>query len=187
MRQSATLLRLPNGLAARYVLKRRERDPFYLVSFLGPDGRRREKSTGHSAQRLARRAAHDLISQTFEVSPSPRSSRLRWSWLHAREALVENMKLNGASSVTVEQYERTARFLESVFVDYQGPADLRQQDALAFIEARRGAGRSARTIKNEVAMLGTIFRRHWIPAGAAVHNPFSKGDELLRTSFVSGV
>lgn len=36
---------LDNGLRVRFSLKKRDRDPYYLASFKGPDGVRKELST----------------------------------------------------------------------------------------------------------------------------------------------
>lgn len=73
---------LADGRRVKYSLKRRDRDPFYLVVFRGPDGKRKERSTQEANQKRARDAAAAIIRDEYTPSGSSRSpgSRRSPSW-----------------------------------------------------------------------------------------------------------
>src|SRR4051794_15892538 len=57
---------LSDGRRVKYSLKKRERDPYYLVVFRGTDGNRKERSTGEANQKRAKDSAVVVIVQEYQ-------------------------------------------------------------------------------------------------------------------------
>lgn len=145
---------LPDGRRVGYTLKRRARDPYYLVCFPGPDRTRKERSTKAANLKRAQLAAAAIIREVYGAS-----DRRFVEWDEAIKRLTAAAAAKNIRETTIEQYVVAIRNLRKVFPDSKGPADITQANAQAFIEAREAAGKSPRTLAGNVTNLSIVFGR----------------------------
>lgn len=161
---------LPNGQRVPYTLQRRGRDPYYLACFRGPDRKRKEKSTKAANMKRAQLAAAAIIREAFGASERPFVG-----WDEAIEKLNEHCAAANLRPGTVDQYRIAIRNLRKVFPDSKGPADISPENASAFLQARKAAGKAPRTIVGNVTNLSIVFGRWFRDACKIVDaDPFAE-------------
>ena len=167
---------LDGGQRVRFSLKKRERDPFYLVSFKGPDGRRKEHSTKESNKRRATDAAVVLIRSAFTPKADAPSNP---SWEEAIGILLPSMRADGLRATTIDQYLLVIKTLRRTFPDAHGPAEITPSMATRFKALRREKGRwgrplSVRTVQGNLDNLNIIYNKWWIAeCKLLTSNPFA--------------
>lgn len=163
---------LPDGRRVPYTLQRRERDPFYLVCFRGPDRKRKELSTKAANLKRAKIVAAAKICRAYGASDRPFVK-----WDEAIEKLKAATAAKNIRPSTVEQYEVAIRNLKKVFPDSEGPADITPANAQHFLEARQAAGKSPRTLAGNITNLSIVFGRWFRDTCKIVDvDPFAKID-----------
>lgn len=166
-----------DGRRVRFSLNRRERDPCLLVCFRGPDGKRKERSTGESNQKRARDAAVAIVRD--EYAPRARSASV--SWDRALDELVRHMKGQNLRPRTVEDYELALGNLRAAFPQARGPSEITTEMARRYKLLRIEAGRSAYTVAGNINKLGVIWRKWFIKqCEIVVENPW-EGVEQPKT------
>lgn len=156
------LCKLPSGEEIPYTLKRRQRDPFYLVCFRGPHPdpkklgqiTRLEKTTKTANKKRAERAADTIIFKAYGQTISEFVT-----WDAAIERLCKAAKGQNLRPGTIEQYVVAISNLRKVFDTSQGPADITPANAQAFVDKRTADGKSKRTIAGNVTNLSIVFGR----------------------------
>src|SRR4051794_20776266 len=91
---------LDDGRRVRFSLKRRRRDPFCLVVFRGPDGLRKERSTGERNRRRAKDSAALIIREGY----APQQPTGNPSWDEAIASMRERMEADNLRPKTIGQY-----------------------------------------------------------------------------------
>lgn len=148
---------LPDGRRIAYTLQRRERDPYYLVCFRGPDRKRKEQTTKAANLKRAQLAAVAKIRLAYGASERP---FVEWDGTDgAIEKLNNACKEANLRPGTVDQYRIAIRNLRKVFPESKGPADVTAEHAAAFVATRTKAGKSPRTIAGNVTNLSIVFGR----------------------------
>jgi hypothetical protein len=167
---------LDDGRRVRFSLKRRDRDRYYLVSFRGPDGMRRELSTKEENKRRATDAAVVLVKEAFTPKPErPKNP----SWDEAVEAMTQQMRADNLRPATIDQYVLVVKALRRTFPDSHGPVEITAAMASQFKALRRAAGRwgrpiSVRTLKGNLDNLNIIYNKWWIGECKLLdQNPFA--------------
>ena len=155
---------LDDGQRVRFSLKKRERDPYYLVSFKGPDGGRKELSTKEANKRRATDAAVLLIRLSFTPRTEPPGNP---SWDDAIGMMVPQMKADGLRPTTIDQYLLVIGTLRRTFPAAHGPAEITPGMASRFKALRRECGRrgralSVRTVQGNLDNLNIIYNKWWI-------------------------
>lgn len=145
---------LPDGRRIPYTLQRRERDPFYLACFRGPDRKRKELTTKAANLKRAQLAAVAKIRIAYGVVDRPFVE-----WDEAIEKLNLACEAANLRPGTVDQYRVSIRNLRKVFPESMGPADITADDAAKFVKERTTAGKSPRTIAGNVTNLSIVFGR----------------------------
>jgi hypothetical protein len=125
---------LDDGQRVRFSLKKRERDPFYLVSFRGPERVRKELSTKEANKKRAVDAAVVLIRAAFATKIETLSKP---SWTEAIEEMSRQMQANNLRPKTIEQYVIAVNHLRSAFPETHGPGDITAAMASRFMAAER--------------------------------------------------
>ena len=161
---------LPDGRRIAYTLKRRERDPYYLVCFAGPDRKRKERTTKAANLKRAQLAAAAIIREAFGASERPFVE-----WDEAIEKLKAATAAKNIRQTTIEQYVVVIRNLRKVFPDSKGPADITPANAQAFVERREADKKSPRTIAGNITNLSIVFGR-WFRDNCQIvdADPFAK-------------
>lgn len=192
MRTQRTRLRqgtceLDHGRRVKYLLYMRQRDPVYLVRFLGPDGPKRELTTKEVEVRHAHRAAKTIILLAFEnyesATPTerPTNTKRPLGWSDAITLLELNMRMSGLQRTTIESYTVTLRVLRKVIPGTNGPADITAAMAEEFRDRRLASGASPATVASNLMTLSAIYGHWWREAcGMLNDDPFS-GVRLPRT------
>src|ERR1700733_838597 len=111
---------LEDGMRVHFSLKRRKRDPFYLVTFRGPNGLRNERSTGERGQRGAAEAGVEIIKAEYR----PQTAVFNPSWDEAVTSLLEHLRAANLREPTVHDYEFAIRTLRSMYPQTHGPAEI---------------------------------------------------------------
>ena len=163
---------LPDGRRIPYTLKRRERDPYYLVCFAGPDRKRKERTTKAANLKRAQLAAGAIIREAYGASERPFVE-----WKEAVKLLETATAAKNIRSTTIRQYVVVIRNLRKVFPESRGPADITPANAQAFLETRKAAGKSTRTIAGNITNLSIVFGR-WFRDTCKIidDDPFAKID-----------
>lgn len=172
---------LDDGRRVRFSLKRRERDPFYLTSFRGADGKRKELSTKEANKKRAADAAIVLIRDAFTPKADPPSNP---PWDEAIGLMVSQMNADGLRPTTIDQYALVIKALRRAFPDAHGPAEITPGMASRFKALRREKGRwgrplSVRTVQGNLDNLNIIYNKWWIGEGKLLtSNPFAEVSPL---------
>jgi site-specific recombinase XerC len=156
------LCKLPSGEQVSFTLKRRPRDPFYLVCFRGPHPdpkklgqiTRLEKTTKTANKKRAELASDAIICKAYGQTASEFVT-----WDAAIERLCQATGAQNLRPGTVEQYVVAISNLRKVFDTSQGPADITPANAQAFVDKRTTDGKSKRTIAGNVTNLSIVFGR----------------------------
>jgi integrase len=168
---------LDDGTRVRFSLKKRARDPFYLASFRGPDGRRRELSSKEENKKRAIDAAIVLIRAAFEPATEARKNP---SWDEAVEAMTRQAVANNLRTGTIQQYIIAIKHLRRAFPATHGPAEITPTMASRFKADRKnsggwGRGISVRTLKGNIDSLNIVYNKWWIRESKILtSNPFAE-------------
>ena len=160
---------LGDGSRIRFALKRRARDPFYLVHFRGPDGKPREKSTKEVNKRRATDSAIVIIRDDY----APTVPHLNPSWDEAVEMMVSFMKADNLRPGSIKQYEYVVNTLRKLFPEACGPADITPAMAQRFKVLRLTKGKKPRTVAGNLGNLSIVYGHWWRDTCKLVsENPF---------------
>lgn len=169
---------LDDGRRVRFSLKKREgRDPYYLASFRGPDGRRKELSTKEPNKKRATDAAVAIVREAYRpLIESPKNP----PWDGAIESMVEQMHADNLRPSTIDQYVLVIKALRRACPTTHGPAEITPLMASQFKASRRKAGRwgrpiSVRTLKGNLDNLNIVYNKWWIGECKLLdRNPFGE-------------
>ncbi len=162
---------LDDGRRVRFSIKKRQRDPFYLVNFRGPDGQWRELSTKEGNKKRATDAALVLIREAFTPVVEPPKNP---SWEEALDTMLRQMKADNLRSSTIDQYKFVVNGLRSAFPDTHGPAAITPAMASRYKVIRTEAGVSVRTVQGNLDNLNIVFNKWWIKeCKILTGNPFA--------------
>ena len=109
---------LADGRRVKFSLKRRDRDPFFLVCFQGADGKRKERSTDEGNKRRAADSAITIIKNEYD--PHAVSQNLPWD--EATKLMVEAMRGQNLRPSSITTYEMVLKTLRAVCPKTYGPA-----------------------------------------------------------------
>lgn len=161
---------LDDGRRVRFSLKKRERDPCFLVSFKGPCGGRKERSTKETNKKRAADAAINLIREAF----TPRVLTKKPTWDEAISVMTRRMEADNLRPKTIQQYLLVVSSLRRAFPEVLGPAGITPEMASRYKAMRREAGVGVRTIKGNLDNLGIVYNKWWIKEGHLLeHDPFA--------------
>jgi integrase len=161
---------LDDGQRVRFSLKKRERDPFYLACFRGPDGRKKELSTKEANKRRAIDTGVVLVRAAFTPK---REATKNPSWDEAVEAMTRQMEANNLRPKTIEQYVIAVNHLRSAFPETGGPGGITPAMVSRFKAIRIRAGVKPRTVQGSLENLGIVYKK-WLLKECSLlnHNPF---------------
>ena len=160
---------LGDGSRVRFTLKRRGRDPYYLVYFRGPDGSPKEKSTKEVNKRRATDSAIVMIKGTY----APKVPRANPSWKEATEMMVAFMKADNLRPGSIRQYEYVANNLKKLFPETHGPAEITPAMAQQFKVLRLKDEISPRSVAGNIGNLNIVYGHWWRDTCKLVtDNPF---------------
>jgi integrase len=169
---------LPDGTAVGYSLVRRRGR--WRVRFIGPDGRRVERGTGHKKKGDALGDAGDIILAEFRPTLPPEPEKSNWD--AALRDLVNTPDLRPDS---IRAYRAAVRAVRKVFPDLGGPADVTppmahrfKREFLSGTYARGKASDAARYKRSPTScttylrVLRSLWRKHFKPLGHVTDNPW---------------
>jgi site-specific recombinase XerC len=160
---------LDNGLRVRFSLKRRGRDPFYLVSFRSEDGKRKERSTKEHNKRRACDSAVAVIKSVY----SPKERTAQPSWDVASHKLKAHMEAKNLRTTTIDDYGFAIRSLRKTFRDTHGPEDISSAMAEEYKVRRLKQGVTVGTIEGNLNTLSVVYGHWWVKTcKLLVSNPF---------------
>ena len=161
---------LEDGSRIGFSLKKRDRDPNYLVSFRGPHGCRLERSTHESNQRRASDSAIVIIKQEFSTTVIITKA----SWDQAQEIMIRHMKAQNLRLHTIDDYRFTLNTLKKTFPKAEGPYCITATMAEEYKLRRIDAGKSNYTVKGNLNALNVVFG-HWFKKVCKIvsSNPFA--------------
>ncbi len=163
---------LDDGRRVRFSLKKRRRDPYYLASFRGPDGVRKELSTKEPNKKRAMDAAIVLVREAFAPPTSPPQNP---SWDEAIGTMRRQMEADNLRPKTIEQYLLVVGSLRKAFPKAQGPAEITPAMASQYKAIRREAGVGVRTIRGNLENLRIVYSKWWIKECRLLgHDPFAE-------------
>ncbi len=172
---------LDDGRRVRFSLKKRDRDPCYLVSFKGPDGGRKELSTKEANNRRAVDASVLLIRTAFMPKGDPPKNP---SWDEAIGVMIPQMKSDGLRPTTIDQYLLVIKSLRRTFPDAHGPAGITPSMASRYKALRREKGMrdrpfTVRTVQGNLDNLNIIYNKWWIgECKILTDNPFADVSQM---------
>lgn len=160
---------LPDGRRVKFLLQKRDRDPFWLVRFVGPTGTRIERSTKCTSQKAARDAATKTIEETF--SPKPKAKHAAWS--EVTGLLASAMKAQNLRQRSIDDYLLILDVLRATYPSSQGPHDITEDDARQFKQKRTAQGKSPVTVAGNLNKLSVIWSKWLIEElGLQLANPW---------------
>jgi hypothetical protein len=159
---SFAVCELHDGTRIRYSLKKRGRDPFFLVCFRGLDRKRKERSTREANKKRAHDAALAIIKQTYS-QPSNRQS-----WTETRQLLREKMEGHNLRPGSIAAYLSAMNLLREVFPETHGPSDITPEMIDRF-KAMRAKVVSPRTIRGNLQHLQAVYAA-WLKNGNPLAN-----------------
>jgi hypothetical protein len=164
---------LSDGRRVKYSLKKRERDPYFLIVFTGPDGKRKERSAEEANRKRARESAVTLIVQEYE----PKVYHRDIAWDDAIAMLEKVMRAANLRPNTISTYKWAIQTLRVVFPAAPGPSSITPAMAKQYKGARMESGHSPHTVKGDLMELKTAFGKWWgDECGILEVNPFADVD-----------
>jgi integrase len=161
---------LIDGRRIKYSLKRRERDPYFLVCFQGPDGKRKEWSTGEGNKRRAVDSAVIIVRDAYD----PRAARENLSWDDATRLMVEHMRGENLRPNTIVTYETVLSTLRKLCPGSFGPASITQAMAESYKLARLKKCKPY-TVRGDLNELSIIFGKWFVQTlKILATNPFAE-------------
>jgi integrase len=160
---------LSDGRRVKFTLKKRCRDPYYLVYFRTPDGRPKEKSTSEANKRRATDSAIVIISEEY----SPKPVRPNPSWDEATKVMVRYMEADNLRPGTITQYQMAVNGLRRLFPETCGPAAITPQLAQKYKVLRLETKIAPRTVEGNLGNLNIVYGHWWRDiCRILVENPF---------------
>lgn len=157
IRSSSLICVLEDGRRVKFSIKKRKRDPYYLVCFHGKDNRKKERSTKESNKRRAEDAGIVIIRELFRTRAVIGNS----SWNESVEMMRRFMQAHNLRPGTIYQYELAVRNLKKVFPDTHGPNDITSMMAQTFKVIRLESGKSPRTVGGNIKNLRIVYGHWW--------------------------
>ena len=148
---------LSDGRRVKFSLKKRRRDPYYLVYFRDPEGRPKERSTSEANKRRATDSAIVIISEEFRprpIKPSP-------TWDEAINVMLRYMKADNLRPGTIEQYQYVVNGLRKAFPQTHGPASITSALAQKYKVLRLEAKLAPRTVEGNLGNLSIVYGHWW--------------------------
>jgi integrase len=153
--------------AVRYSLKRRSPSPFLFLCFVGPDGRRLEKTSKVCTEKRAHEVAPGLIQDEYTEAAGPPAVTWDEAWAHVeRAARGDNVRPG-----TLDVYKRALATVREAFPGLKGPAELTDGLARQW-KASRAAQVGPRTLVNNLQALHSLWGKWWGKAGIVSDNPW---------------
>ncbi|WP_435017984.1 site-specific integrase [Tundrisphaera sp. TA3] len=160
---------LADGRRVKYSLKQRERDPCYLVTFRGPDGKPKERSTQERNKKRAAESAIAVIRSAYEPKATPSDI----SWEEAIARMVEHMQGHNLRPQTIKSYRASIKILRDVYPNLHGPAGMTPTMAERF-KVTRLKSRRPNTVKGDLNELSIVYGRWWVEiCKILASNPFA--------------
>lgn len=161
---------LDNGRRVKFSLKKRRRDPFYLVAFRGPDGKRIERSTKEENKKRASDGAVVIIREEFASKPVLNPT----NWDKATDIMIEHMRARNLRPGTISDYKINVNNLKKQFPRLDGPHGVTPQMAEQYKMQRLKDGKSIQTVKSDLIALRVLYGKWWGRIGKIVdQNPFA--------------
>ena len=157
MKRATEVCVLPDGRRVKYALKRRARDPFYLVRFVGQEGRRLEKTTGQASLKRARDMAATVINEEY----NPKATTTLVPWERTIELFLAAMKAQNLRQPTINDYLLAIRNLRKVHPASRGPADITPELAKEYKRVRK-AKVAIFTLAGNINKLSVIWSKWFI-------------------------
>lgn len=146
------------GTRIYYHLKKRTRDPFYLIRFKGPSGKWHEKSTKTTNAKTAHLAAETIIQEMFLKPAEYRTV----TWEESLFLVKEEFQKAGLRERTQQDYIDTLQALRKVLCDHRGPATITTHHVDKFLDQKRKEGRRPHTLGGYIRKLGTLWKKYFI-------------------------
>lgn len=160
---------LDDGRRIKFSVLRRNRDPFYLVRFRGPDGKPKERSTSEPGQRRAIDSACRIIRDAYDPDIGVEAI----DWQEAEEILIEHMRAKNLRQATITDYVSTIHTLRDAFPQRSGPNQISALLAERYKMRRLRDGYSPWTVKGNLNTLRIVYGKWWIKiAKILIENPF---------------
>lgn len=177
-RQSESTHTLANGTFVGYALTRRPGG--YRVRFVGPDGKRVERATGHTTKGEARSAAQTIIEDAFRPALPPEPSAATW------EVCLNDLdRTPDLRPDSVRAYRTAISAFRKMFPESSGPAAVTTAMAHRFkreflIEKyARGKASDAQqytrkptSCRTYLRSLRSLWSKHFRPLGHVAGNPW---------------
>ena len=170
---------LQDGRRVKYYLKKRDRDPCYLVVFRTPSRRVRERSTLEQNKKRAEDAAIAIIRDEYaDRSIGPAQP---YTWDEAIPRMVTAMTAHNLRQRTIDDYLMVLTVLRKVFPGSRGPADITEDKARHFKHIRMQAEKSAFTVAGNLNKLRCIWKK-WLVKNCKVvrENPWEDVEKPKR-------
>jgi integrase len=148
---------LADGRRVKFGLKRRDRDPYWLVRFRGPGRKALERSTKEQNKNRAADAACVIIREVYEPAPEDTPSV---TWQQAKDALRRHLEASGLRAATVKRYLSNLNVLAEMFPETRGPSDIRRGHGADF-KLRRSAQVDPETLHSNINQLRFTWRK-WL-------------------------
>ena len=158
MKRSTEVCVLPEGRRVKFCLKRRTRDPYYLVRFVGAEGRRLEKSTGQASLKRAKDIAATIINEEFH----PKSIAIVTPWEEAINLMHSALVAQNLRQRTIDDYQLAPRNLRKEFPASRGPADIAVEHAKQYKLKRQAKELSPYTLAGNINKLSVIWSKWFI-------------------------
>lgn len=162
---------LEDGRRVRFSLKRRKRDPYYLVSFPGPASKRVERTTKEENKRRATDSAVVIIKNEYDPGPVINTV----SWDDAIRLMTDAMTAKNLRPGTISDYKTNVGNLRKQFPKTEGPFAVTPLMAEEYKAVRITAGKSVQTVKNDLIALSVVYGKWWKKVCKIVDlNPFAE-------------
>lgn len=161
---------LADGRRVKFSLKRRERDPYFLVCFEGPDGKRKERSSGEGNKRRASDSAVIIIRNEYD----PHAVLQNLSWDEATRLMVEHMRGENLRPNSISTYETVLNTLRKFCPNSFGPASITPALAERYKLARLKTCKPY-TVRGDINELSIIFGKWFVETlKLLATNPFAE-------------
>lgn len=163
---STRTLTLTDGRRVKYGLKRRSRDPFYLVTFRDPAGRSREKSTAAMTLATAIPAAESIVLRAYGDAAAAVEP---YSWADAEADAERRGQARRIRRSSWLQYRGVIRRLIEI-TGTSGPHEVDEAAAQRFLDERSRTV-AASTVANQAQLCYTLWSFYWA-ASLGDRNPW---------------
>ena len=148
---------LLDGQRIRFALKRRPGSRQWFACFRDADNKRRELTTGDRSKHAAEESALPVIRDAY----APKDTAQHKTWDEAVDLATRHMTAKNLRPGSIEQYLYSIRLLRRAYPKSQGPADITPRMAENYKLMRFEAGRTPRTIRNDLHNLSILYAHWW--------------------------